>query len=73
MNQIAHWWDGVELWVTGLAFIPQVLVVMVVVVPLCALIARLVDLALAWVFRVLGRDEEPSAAAAAATDSEARS
>ena len=28
------WWDGVEEWLTGLSFVPQLLVTLVVVVPL---------------------------------------
>lgn len=29
-----EWWDGVEEWLTGLSFVPQLLVTLVVVVPL---------------------------------------
>lgn len=35
MEAIARWWDSVELWVISLPFIPQVLLVLVVVLPLC--------------------------------------
>ncbi|WP_374700944.1 hypothetical protein [Rhodococcus globerulus] len=36
VERIAGWWDGVELWIAGLPFIPQVVLVLAVVVPLCA-------------------------------------
>jgi len=44
-----NWWDGVEEWLTGLSFVPQLLVTVVVVIPVAVLIAYvlnfLVDLA----------------------------
>ena len=50
MSGIAQWWDGVELWVAGLPFVPQVALTLGVLVPLAALAAagldRLVGLAL---------------------------
>ncbi|OYD71115.1 hypothetical protein [Rhodococcus sp. OK302] len=39
MDRIAGWWDGFELWIAGLPFIPQVVLVLAVIVPLCWLIA----------------------------------
>ena len=53
-----NWWDSVELWVTGLPFVPQVAVVMVVLVPLAALLARALDVLLAGLFRWFGRDKQ---------------
>ena len=57
MSGLWNWWDSVELWVTGLPFVPQVAVVMVVLVPLAALLARALDVLLTGVFRLLGRDD----------------
>ncbi|HMS77007.1 hypothetical protein [Gordonia sp. (in: high G+C Gram-positive bacteria)] len=34
MTAFLDWWDGVEEWLTGLSFVPQLLVTLVVVVPL---------------------------------------
>lgn len=56
MESIARWWDGVELWVTGLAFVPQAIVVMLVVVPAAFGLARVFDRVLALVLHLLGRD-----------------
>ncbi|WP_051111162.1 hypothetical protein [Rhodococcus rhodnii] len=55
MDRIAGWWDGLELWIVGLAFVPQVALVLVVVVPLCALGAWLLDRVLAAVLVALRR------------------
>lgn len=57
MERIAGWWDGFELWVAGLPFIPQFLVVLVGMVPISLAIAYLLDRALKAVFRALGRDD----------------
>lgn len=56
MESIARWWDGVELWVTGLPFVPQSVVVLLVIVPTAFLLARVFDRVLAVVLRLLGRD-----------------
>ncbi|MGB3770502.1 MAG: hypothetical protein WBF79_00150 [Rhodococcus sp. (in: high G+C Gram-positive bacteria)] len=50
MNAVADWWDGVELWIAGLQFVPQVAVVLLVVVPAAALTAYLVDIFLSTLF-----------------------
>ncbi|MGC0363365.1 hypothetical protein ABH922_001349 [Rhodococcus sp. 27YEA15] len=47
MDRIANWWDGFELWMAGLPFIPQVALMLVVLVPLCRLVAAVLDRALA--------------------------
>ncbi|TCJ93642.1 hypothetical protein [Nocardia alba] len=57
MQRIAGWWDGFELWVAGLPFIPQFLVVLVGMVPISFAIAFLLDRSLRAVFRVLRRDD----------------
>ncbi|MFI5716009.1 hypothetical protein [Nocardia sp. NPDC051750] len=57
MERIAGWWDGFELWVAGLPFIPQFLVVLVGMVPISFGIAYLIDRALSLAAGALGRDE----------------
>jgi hypothetical protein len=45
LHALANWWDSVELWVTQLAFPFQVVLAIVVLLPLCAGLAVLADLA----------------------------
>lgn len=76
MDAIGRWWDGVELWVTGLPFVLQVLVVMIVVVPLAALIAIVLDMLVTWLFTLVGRGDEagrdtPAPGAGAGPDADA--
>lgn len=57
------WWDGVELWLSGLGFVAQTAVVMPVVLALAYGLAVLLDAALGAGIRVLervghGRDGE---------------
>lgn len=61
MDAIGRWWDAVALWVTGLPFALQVLVVMVVLVPLCAIVATWADIAVSKAFALFGRGDEPAA------------
>lgn len=56
MNAIAEWWDGLELWLSGLPYVPQLLLVMVVALPVAYGCASLFDVALARVLALLGRD-----------------
>ncbi|WP_067665271.1 hypothetical protein [Nocardia miyunensis] len=56
MHRIAGWWDGFELWVAGLPFLPQFAVVLIGMVPISFLIAYLLDRLLRDALRVLGRD-----------------
>lgn len=56
VHAIATWWDGIELWVTGVPFVPQALVVLLVVVPIAFGLAQVFDRVLAVVLRLLGRD-----------------
>lgn len=56
MHGVASWWDGIELWITGLPFVPQSIVVLLVVVPVAFGFARVFDRLLATVLRLLGRD-----------------
>ncbi|MEV6218986.1 hypothetical protein [Nocardia sp. NPDC051833] len=69
MQNIAGWWDGFELWVAGLPFIPQFLVVLIGMVPISFAIAFVLDRALRAIFRLLGRgdrSEPPTPVAATA-------
>lgn len=43
MDGFLSWWDGVELWLSGLGFVFQTLVVMPVVLALAYLIAVMLD------------------------------
>lgn len=56
MNQIAGWWDGLELWVIGLPYVPQLLLVMAVALPAAYAVARICDVVLARALALLGRD-----------------
>lgn len=44
MSAVSNWWDGVEEWLTGLSFVPQLLVTLIVVIPLAVLIALALNL-----------------------------
>lgn len=57
MDQLASWWDGAELWIAGLPFIPQVVLVLAVMIPACFGIAWMLDRVLSAVFAALGRAE----------------
>ena len=57
MDRVASWWDGFELWLAGLSFVPQAALVLLVMVPLCAGAAWLLDRVLAGVFAAVGRRE----------------
>jgi len=43
VNGLLNWWDGIELWLSGLAFVLQALVVMPVVLVLAYVTAILLD------------------------------
>jgi hypothetical protein len=63
MNGILSWWDGVELWLSGLPFVFQSIVVMPVVLALAFVIAVALDTALGRGIRLMRlvrhNDEEP--------------
>lgn len=46
MNAILNWWDGVELWLSGLGFVFQSIIVMPVVLALAYVVAAALDGAL---------------------------
>ncbi|MDY6870866.1 MAG: hypothetical protein SV966_10185 [Actinomycetota bacterium] len=64
MDAFLSWWDGVELWLTGLGFVAQTAVVMPVALLLAYGLAVLLDGVLAAGARVLRRarhdGQEPS-------------
>lgn len=43
MTGLLNWWDGVELWLSGLAFVLQAMVVMPVVLVLAYVVATVLD------------------------------
>jgi hypothetical protein len=43
VNEFLNWWDGIELWLSGLAFVLQAMVVMPVVLVLAYITAALLD------------------------------
>ena len=57
MSGFLSWWDSVEEWLTGLPFIPQLLVTLIVVVPLATGIAWVVNYLVVWVFALFDRRE----------------
>ena len=63
MNGFLSWWDGVELWLSGLGFVFQSLVVMPVVLVLAYVIAAALDAMLGRGIQVMRRvrhnGEEP--------------
>ncbi|MCE3552216.1 hypothetical protein LWC33_12190 [Pseudonocardia sp. RS11V-5] len=56
---IADWWDALELWLTQLAFPVQVGLAIVVVLPLCWVVAGLLDRAAGVVTAALARRNRP--------------
>ena len=63
MNGILSWWDGVELWLSGLGFVLQTIVVIPVVLALAYGIAVALDALLGRGIQLMRRvphnDEEP--------------
>lgn len=55
MGGFLSWWDGVELWLSGLGFMVQTVVVMPVVLALAYGLAIVSDAALGQGIRVLHR------------------
>jgi hypothetical protein len=63
VNGFLSWWDGVELWLSGLGFVFQSIVVIPVVLVLAYVIASALDAMLGRGTQVMRRirhnDEEP--------------
>lgn len=62
LHGLADWWNAVELWILGLSFGFQFALVMAVLLPLCVMVAwlidRIVDYTSAW-FGPSNDDEPP--------------
>ncbi len=43
MDGLLSWWDSVEEWLTGLPFVPQLVVFLLVAIPLATVIAVAVN------------------------------
>jgi hypothetical protein len=54
VNGLLNWWDGIELWLSGLAFVLQALVVMPVVLALAYVTAILLERVLGKGIQLLG-------------------
>lgn len=63
MTGFLSWWDGVELWLSGLGFVLQTIVVMPVVLVLAYLSALVLDMLLGggirWMRRLRRTGERP--------------
>ncbi|WLP93233.1 MULTISPECIES: hypothetical protein [Gordonia] len=55
VDGVLAWWDGVEEWLTGLSFVPQLLVTLIVVVPLAIAVAIVLNLLVDGVMSVIDR------------------
>lgn len=55
ITSFLNWWDGVELWISGLGFVAQTVIVMPVVMALAYGIAVVLDGALGNGIRLLRR------------------
>lgn len=55
VSGMLSWWDGVELWLSGLGFVAQTVVVMPVVLALAYAVAVVLDGALGNGIRLLQR------------------
>ncbi len=72
MHAIAHWWDTVELWLTSLPYVPQVLIVLIALVMIAMLIVRVLVVVIDQIADVIhpgGGDDALAAAPRAAGDS----
>ncbi|BBY61876.1 hypothetical protein MHEL_01190 [Mycolicibacterium helvum] len=59
VHGLLSWWDGVELWLSGLGFVLQTIIVMPVVLMLAYAIALVIDVILGNGIRVLRRLRGP--------------
>ncbi|WP_068273828.1 hypothetical protein [Aldersonia kunmingensis] len=61
MQRIGSWWDAIELWVAGLPFLPQFVVLVLVLVPVSFVLAFGLDTVVNAVLRLIGRrgDDAP--------------
>ncbi|MBU3749949.1 MAG: hypothetical protein FGM52_05770 [Mycobacterium sp.] len=59
MDGILNWWDGFELWLSGLGFVWQTLIVMPVVLLLAFGVALGIDTVLGGGIRIVRRLRDP--------------
>ena len=57
MSGVLSWWDSVEEWLTGLPFVPQLIVFLLVAIPVATLIAYVVNWVVGKVFALLSRQD----------------
>lgn len=55
------WWDGVEAWLTGLSFLPQLLVSLAVLVPLAVVAAVVLNVLVNGFLDLVERRRSPRA------------
>ncbi|MDR2279763.1 MAG: hypothetical protein LBE07_02780 [Gordonia sp. (in: high G+C Gram-positive bacteria)] len=55
MDSVLSWWDSVEEWLTGLPFVPQLVVTLIVVIPLATVIALAVNFLVRRLVTLLSR------------------
>ncbi|QRY61052.1 hypothetical protein JVX90_11380 [Gordonia sp. PDNC005] len=55
MDSVLSWWDSVEEWLTGLPFVPQLVVTLIVVIPLATVIALAVNFLVRRLVMLLSR------------------
>ena len=58
LHGLVDWWNGVELWMLGLPFPFQFAIVMAVLLPLCVLVAWLIDRGVDYAAALFGPSEE---------------
>jgi len=58
VDRIASWLDALELWVVGLPFIPQFVLMLSVVIPISFSIAWILDKSLNFILSRLGRGSD---------------
>lgn len=54
MDRFLNWWDGVELWLSGLGYVVQTILVMPVVLVIAYAVAVLLDRMLGAGIRLIG-------------------
>jgi len=61
LHGLVDWWNGVELWMLGLPFPFQFAIVMAVLLPLCVLVAWLIDRIVDYASELFGpsKEDEP--------------
>lgn len=70
LRWLADWWNGVELWVLGLSFPLQFAIVMAVLLPVCLIVAWLIDRIVDYASASIGPSEEDEPPVGAAPEDE---